>query len=79
MAETSMRERVNQAITEGTGFSDFVMHQIADAILPLIEEAVTAKRERCAQIAEEFDPIELALAGQYAGQDIAAAIRGGDE
>lgn len=33
------------------------------------------EREKAAQIAEEFDPVEAALAGRYAGKDIAARIR----
>lgn len=33
------------------------------------------EREKSAQVAEEFDPAEAALAGRYAGKDIAARIR----
>ena len=50
---------------------------IADAILPLIEEAVTAERERCAGVAES-NLGRRWVARETVG-DIAAAIRGDRE
>lgn len=41
----------------------------------MIEAVRAEEREKAAQIAEEFDPVEAALAGRYAGKDIAARIR----
>ncbi len=82
-----MRERVAQAIDKaldgdcGYGVGD----SVADVILPLIEEAVTAERERCAELVErdmvhgDFDPTCEADIGYYdAMVKFAAAIRGGE-
>lgn len=44
-------------------------YRFADAILPLIEEAVTAERERCVKVLYQWHGSHL--------DSIAAAIRGG--
>lgn len=49
--------------------------QVYEAVARMLAQVRAEEREKAAQIAEEFDPVEAALAGRYAGKDIAARIR----
>ena len=51
------------------------MPPVYEAVARMLAQVRAEEREKAAQIAEEFDPVEAALAGRYAGKDIAARIR----
>lgn len=82
MAETSMRERVwNAIVTVRDAYprvpNDAPTDEVVDAILPLFEEAVTAERERFRAHLMEFVGDDGTLDQHIVANLAATAIRGG--